>query len=103
MSQNASQIELRPNRSGRPRAYITGTRVRVQDVYALSQVHGDSPEAITRALPHLSLAQVRAALGYYAAHRDEILQELREDAAYVASLRSELGEGPMEAKLRSAE
>ena len=48
-------IELRPNRSGQQRAYIAGTRVRVQDIYALAEVQGRSPDEIVEALPHLSL------------------------------------------------
>ena len=31
-------IEIRKNRSGHDRAYITGTRVRVRDIYAQSEV-----------------------------------------------------------------
>ena len=58
MSQAAiSAIELRPNRSGQPRAYVTGTRVRVQDIYGLSQLQGKTPDEIVAALPHITLAQ----------------------------------------------
>jgi uncharacterized protein (DUF433 family) len=96
-----TDIELRPNRSGQPRAFITGTRVRVQDVYALAEVQGKSPDEIVAALPHLSVAQVHAALAYYFAHRDEILRELREDEEITAAIRGKFGEGPMAKKLRS--
>jgi uncharacterized protein (DUF433 family) len=40
------QIELRPNRSGQSRAYIAGTRVRVQDIYAMAELQGQSPDEI---------------------------------------------------------
>jgi hypothetical protein len=34
----ATHIELRPNREGQPRAFIAGTRVRVQDIYAQAEI-----------------------------------------------------------------
>ena len=37
-------VEFRPNRQGQHRAYIAGTRVRVQDVYVDSEIHGKSPD-----------------------------------------------------------
>jgi uncharacterized protein (DUF433 family) len=94
-------IELRPNRSGQQRAFIAGTRVRVQDIYAMAEVHGKSPDEIVEALPDLSLAQVHGALAYYFDHRDAILEELREDRETAARLRQTLGEGPLAAKLNS--
>jgi uncharacterized protein (DUF433 family) len=70
MSQAAvSAIELRPNRSGQLRAYLAGTRVRVQDIYALSELQGKTPDEIVAALPHLNLFQVHSALAYYFQHR----------------------------------
>jgi uncharacterized protein (DUF433 family) len=99
----AVDIELRPNRVGKQRAFIAGTRVRVQDIYALAEVQGQSPDEIVAALPHLTLAQVHAALSYHFAHRDEILEEMREDEQFAASIRASLGEGPLATKLRSEE
>lgn len=87
----ATHVELRPNRDGRDRAYIEGTRVRIQDIVSLSEKQGRTPDAIVEALPHLSLAQVHAALSYYFDHRAEIEQELREDQEFVEELRSRLG------------
>jgi uncharacterized protein (DUF433 family) len=104
MSQAAiSTIELRPNRSGRPRAYIAGTRVRVQDIYGLSELQGKTPDEIVASLPHLSLFQVHTALAYYFQHRAEILEEIREDDDFAAAMRATLGPGPLAAKLNSAE
>jgi uncharacterized protein (DUF433 family) len=92
-------IELRPNRSGQPRAYIAGTRVRVQDVYAMAEVQGLTPDEISRSLPHLSLAQVHAALAYYFEHRQAILDEIRQDEDFVRHFKALTGPGPLEAKL----
>jgi uncharacterized protein (DUF433 family) len=95
-------IEIRKNRDGQDRAYIVGTRVRVQDIYVDSEVLSKSPEEIVAALPHLTLAQVHAALAYYFDHREEILDELRQDEHFVAMLKQRTGPGPLETKLRSA-
>jgi uncharacterized protein (DUF433 family) len=104
MSQAAiSTVELRPNRSGQLRAFISGTRVRVQDIYALSELQGKTPDEIVAALPHLTLFQIHSALAYYSQHRDEILQEIREDDDFAAATRAKLGPGPLAAKLKSAE
>ena len=46
-------IEIRKDRAGQDRAYIAGTRVRVQDIYVDSEVLGKSPDEIVAALPHL--------------------------------------------------
>ena len=98
-----SYIELRPNRDGQARAYITGTRIRVQDVYFQSEVHGQSADQIVDAFPHLTLAQVHAALAYYFDHQDEIQQEIREDEAFADAMNAKLGPGPFQEKLQGME
>ncbi len=100
MSQTIA-VEVRTNRSGQQRAFIAGTRVRVLDVYSLSEVHGKTPDEVVEALPDLTLAQVHCALAYYFDHRAEILQQLREEHETAAKLRQTLGEGPLAAKLSS--
>jgi uncharacterized protein (DUF433 family) len=55
--------------SGEP--IITGTRTPVRAVVEFWKF-GDAPEEIVRKLPHLRLAQVFDALGYYDDHRAEI-------------------------------
>jgi uncharacterized protein (DUF433 family) len=95
-------IEIRNNRDGQARAYIAGTRIRVQDIYVDSEVSGKSPEEIVAALPHLTLAQVHSALAYYFDHREEILDELRQDEQFVAMMKTQTGPGPLETKLRDA-
>lgn len=96
MKTATSHIVLRPNRDGQSRAFIEGTRVRVQDIYFLSEVDGKSSEEIVAELPHLTLGQVHAALSYYFDHRDEILEEIREDDAFAAQMRAQFGPGPLE-------
>ena len=68
--------------SGRPR--IAGTRIRVQDIVADHEYHGLTPEQIAREYPHITLAQVHAALSYYFDHREEIAKDMKEDESFVA-------------------
>ncbi len=94
----APHIELRPNRDGQVRAFIEGTRVRVQDIYFFAEVGGKNPDEIVSALPQLTLGQVHAALSYYFDHREEILEEIRQDEAFVTQMQAKLGPGPLERK-----
>jgi uncharacterized protein (DUF433 family) len=98
-SEVATHIEVRQNRAGQDRAYVTGTRIRVQDVYALAEIHGLTPDEIVEQLPHLTLGQVHAALSYYFDNRERILNELREDEEFVQWLRAQAGPGPLEQRL----
>jgi uncharacterized protein (DUF433 family) len=94
----ATHIENRQNRAGQKRAYVAGTRIRVQDIYALAEIHGLTPDQIVEQLPHLTLGQVHAALSYYFDRREEILNEIREDEEFVRMMRSQTGPGPFEQK-----
>jgi uncharacterized protein (DUF433 family) len=94
-----SHIEIRKNRDGQERAYIAGTRIRVQDIYAYAEVHGMSPDEVVTQLPQLTLGQVHAALSYYFDHRQEIQEEIRQDEEFVQSMRALTGPGPLEQKL----
>jgi uncharacterized protein (DUF433 family) len=101
MSQTvATHIELRPNRSGQLRAYIEGTQIRVQDIYGYGVAQGYSPEWIVENLPQLTLGQVHSALSYFYDHREEILDELRQDEEFVQEMRQRTGPGPMEQRLK---
>jgi len=63
-------------RGGRPR--IAGTGVTVRRIAAWSNL-GCLPEEIAAKIPHLSLAQVHAALAYYYANRTEVDADLAEE------------------------
>jgi len=62
--------------SGRPRIAGTGISVR-----RIAQWHnaGLSPEEMVRRIPHLSLAQVHAALAYYYANQPEVDEDLQRE------------------------
>lgn len=97
----SEMIEIRDNRRGQPRTFVAGTRVRVQDIYVLSEQQGQSADEIVRSLPHLTLAQVHAALAHYFANRASILHEIREDCALVDEMRKQSGPSALSEKLRS--
>jgi hypothetical protein len=73
----------------------------VQDVYALSEIHGLDAEAIAEQLPPLTLGQVHAALSYYFDHREQILEEIRQDEDFALLQRARTGPGPLEQVLKS--
>jgi uncharacterized protein (DUF433 family) len=64
------------------RMRIDGTRITVHRIATLYK-QGQSPEEIVQTYPHLSLAQVYAALAYYHANHAEVESELAAaDIAY---------------------
>ena len=65
-------------RGARPR--VAGTGVTVLRIVGWYK-QGLTPEDIITELPHLSLAQVYAALTYYHANREEIEADIIEEAA----------------------
>ena len=64
-------------RGGRPR--VAGTGVTVRRIAGWYK-QGLTPEEIIMELPHLSLAQVYAALTYYHANREEIEADITTEA-----------------------
>ena len=80
--------------TGGPRAVIRGTRIPVSVIisYLLA---GETPETLVeKVLPHITLAQVRDAILYYATHRSQIDRERRDDTEGVGRkfLRDTLGD-----------
>ncbi len=63
---------------GRP--HIAGTSVSVMRIAGWYKL-GLTPEEIVAEIPHLTLAQVYAALAYYHANREEIDRDLAEEDA----------------------
>ena len=82
-------------------AWIDETRTKVIEV-ALDQIaHGWSPEEIHFQLPHLSLGQIHAALGYYYDHKAEFDPQVQRSLERVDELRAKAGESPIRKKLRA--
>lgn len=65
---------------GKPR--IAGTRVRVQDIVIWTE-QGESPDDILAGYPHLSLADIYAALAYYHDHREIIDHQIKESDDFI--------------------
>src|SRR3972149_364044 len=61
-------------------AWIDDTNVKVIEVVLPRLAHGWSPEEIHFQHPHLSLAQIHAALGYYYDHQETMDQESERQA-----------------------
>ncbi len=82
-------------------ARISGTRTRVIQVVMDKMAYAWGPEEIQRQYPHLSLAEVHAAMAYYYDHQDELDLQVAADLKEADSLRAESGESPVVAKLRA--
>jgi len=94
----ASHIVI--DKRGTPR--IAGTRSSVANI-VIDTRNGLSPEDIHREYPHLSLAQVHAALAYYYDHKAEIDASIEQDdrefkIAYEAAVKA--GQVPSREELR---
>src|SRR5713226_4964804 len=75
--------------SGQPR--IAGTRIKVKHVYVWVEQMGMTPAQVVAEYPHLTRAQVHAALAYYWSHRDEIHQDIENEEKLVAELKAKGG------------
>lgn len=84
------------------RAWIDDTRVKVIEVVLDHLAYGWSADEIHEQQPHLSLAQVHAALAYYYDHQAELDGQITRDLALVRQLRDSTGESPMQRRLRAA-
>ena len=71
---------------------IAGTRIRVQDIVIRTEL-GDSPDDIVRAYPHITLADVHAALAYYYDNRQAIDQQIRDGEQLVERMKGQSGPG----------
>lgn len=82
---------------------IVGTGIRVWDVYVLHERQGKTPDEIVTAYPHITLANVHAALAYYWDNKDEIDRQMKEADEFVEQLKAASGPGPLAQKLASTE
>ena len=77
---------------------IAGTRIHVQDIYVWHELQGRSADEIVSDFPHITMADVYAALTYYWDHRDEIQRQMHEEDAFVAEMKAKHG-SPLKEKL----
>jgi uncharacterized protein (DUF433 family) len=82
-------------------AWIEGTATKVIEVALTKRVSGLTPEELQAELPHLSLAQVYAALAYYHAHQDQLDAEIERRKQWAEEMASQAGESPFVKRLRA--
>ena len=92
----ATQIEL----DDRGIAWIGSTKVKVTEVVLDKIAYGWSPEEIHFQHPHLSLAQIHAALTYYYENQDQLDAQIRSGLEASGKLASQVSDVDLRRKLR---
>lgn len=82
--------------------WIEGTRTKVIEVVLNQEWSGQSAEELQRDLPHLTVAQVHAALSYYSAHQEELDADIARRERLVEEVRSSGGASPVAERLRAS-
>ena len=75
--------------SGQPR--IAGTRIKVKHVYTWVERMGMTPAQVVADYPHLTMAQVHAALAYYWSHESEIQHDIENEEKLVLEPKAKAG------------
>ena len=82
-------------------AWIDDTNTKVVEVALDMIAHGWSPEEIHFQHPHLSLAQIHSALGFYYDHKPEMDAQIQRSVQEGEQLRAQAGESPIRTRLRA--
>jgi uncharacterized protein (DUF433 family) len=82
---------------GQPR--IVGTRIKVKHVYSWVEKSGMTPAQVVADYPHLTLAQVHAALAYYWSHPEEIQADLASEETLASELKAKTGPSKLQERL----
>src|SRR2546421_9435783 len=69
--------------------WIVGANTKVVEVALDKLAYGWSPEEMHRQHPHLSMAQIHAALSYYYEHQNEADADIERRDRYVEELRTQ--------------
>jgi len=85
--------------------WISGANTKVVEVVLDKMAHNSRTEEMHEQYPHLSLAQIHAALSYYYEHRDEVDADIERRDRYVENLRAQqknpLTRKELESRLRT--
>jgi uncharacterized protein (DUF433 family) len=81
------------------RARIAGTRIKVEQVFNWVERQRMTPDEVVKDFPHLTKAQVHAALSYYWSHQEEIQRDIAEGEKLVAELKAKAGPSKLQEKL----
>ena len=82
-------------------AWVDDSNTKVREVALDALAYGWSPKEIHLNHPHLSLAQIHAALGYYYDHKAKLDREIEESVKAIESLKSVAGESPIRKRLKA--
>jgi uncharacterized protein (DUF433 family) len=88
-------IESHINLDDNVAAWINDTNTKVIEVVLDQLAYGWSPEEIHFQHPHLSLAQIHAALSYYHDHQAELDAEIQRQLTEIESMQNKAGESPI--------
>jgi uncharacterized protein (DUF433 family) len=69
--------------------WISGANTKVVEVVLDKMAYGWSPEEMHRQHPHLSMAQIHAALSYYYEHQDEVDADIERRNRFVEEMRAQ--------------
>ncbi len=81
--------------------WIAGANTKVVEVVLDKMAYGWSPEEMHRQHPHLSMAQIHAALAYYYEHQDEADADIERSLRYVEEMRAQQPDSPLRQRLRA--
>ena len=100
MIATAAATHIRLDEQGR--AWLNDTKIKVIEVVLDHLAYGWSADEIHEQHPHLSLAQIHAALAYYYDHQNDIDAQVEQDLKRVRELRVSTGESPVQRRLKAA-
>jgi uncharacterized protein (DUF433 family) len=81
-------------------AWIDETGIKVIEVVLSHLAYGWSPAEIHFQYPHLSLAQIHAALAYYYDHQEALDAQIERDLQEVEAMMQQAQESPIQKKFR---
>jgi len=82
-------------------ARIVGQRTKVVQIVMDKIANGWNPEEMQGQYPHLSLAQIHAALAYYYDHQTQLDAQIERDLQQAERMREQAEPSPIAQKLRS--
>lgn len=82
-------------------AWIVDTKIKVIEIAIDKLAHGSSPEEMHFQYPHLSMAQIHAALAYYYDHQEELDNEILSRLSNVNKLAEAGSTSSLQQKLRA--
>jgi|SRR3954468_23867397 len=83
-------------------AWVDDTNVKVVEVILSKQAYDLTPEELRDQYPHLSLAQIHAALAYYYDHQSQLDADIARRAALVQTLRERTEDKALQSRLHEA-